>query len=133
LTLRYDGWDGKSAGNWLRAALIAASTSRAAALMSRFKSNCNAIPVFPSVELEVIWVTPEIRPNWRSSGVATEEAIVSGLAPGKEAPTPIVGRSTCGRGATGKNRNAITPDRNIAKVISEVATGLRMNGAEKLD
>ena len=26
---------------------------------------------------------PAIRPNWRSSGVATDEAMISGLAPGK--------------------------------------------------
>ena len=28
-----------------------------------------------------------MRPNWRSSGVATDDAIVSGLAPGKRACT----------------------------------------------
>ena len=28
-------------------------------------------------------MTPAIRPNCRSSGVATEEAMISGLAPGK--------------------------------------------------
>jgi hypothetical protein len=44
-----------------------------------------------------------------------------------------VGKSTCGSGATGRNRNAIAPERKIAIVTSEVATGLRINGAEKLD
>ena len=39
-------------------------------------------------------MTPAIRPNWRSSGVATEEAMVSGLAPGKLARTKMVGKST---------------------------------------
>ena len=29
--------------------------------------------------------------NWRSSGVATAEAMVSGLAPGRLAPTERVG------------------------------------------
>ena len=91
------------------------------------------MPVLPRVELEVICVTPAMRPNCRSSGVATAEAMVSGLAPGKEAPTPMVGRSTCGSGATGKKRKAITPDKKIAMVTSEVATGRRKNGAEKLD
>ena len=43
---------------------------------------------------EVISVTAAMRPNWRSSGVATEEAIVSGLAPGKPALTEMVGKST---------------------------------------
>jgi hypothetical protein len=91
------------------------------------------MPVLPNVELEVICVTPAMRPNWRSSGVATAEAIVSGLAPGRLAPTPMVGKSTWGSGATGKNRNAIAPERKIAMVTSEVATGLRTKGAEKLD
>jgi hypothetical protein len=50
--------------------------------------------VEPSLLVEVISVTPAIRPNWRSRGVATEEAIVSGLAPGRPAPTLIVGKST---------------------------------------
>jgi hypothetical protein len=45
----------------------------------------------------------------------------------------MVGKSTCGRGATGKNRKATRPDRRMAKVISEVATGRRMKGAEKLE
>ena len=47
-------------------------------------------------------MTPAMRPNWRSSGVATEEAIVSGLAPGRPAETWMVGNSTCGSGATGQ-------------------------------
>ena len=44
---------------------------------------------------------PAMRPNWRSSGVATEEAMVSGLAPGSDAPTEITGKSICGSGETG--------------------------------
>jgi hypothetical protein len=78
-------------------------------------------------------VMPAMRPNWRSSGVATAEAMVSGLAPGRPAPTEMVGRSTCGNGATGRNRKAVAPDSKIATVISDVATGRRMNGAEKLE
>src|SRR5712664_3925474 len=74
-----------------------------------------------------------MRLNWRYRGVATAEAIVSGLAPGRPAPTPIVGKSTCGSGATGRKRNATAPERKMAKVISEVATGRRMKGAEKLE
>src|SRR5450755_2546351 len=108
-------------------------TSRAAALISRPKSNWRVMPVLPRPLEEVICVTPAIRPNWRSSGVATAEAMVSGLAPGKPAPTEMVGKSTCGSGATGKNLKATAPERKIAKVISEVATGRRMNGAEKLE
>src|SRR6476646_5745457 len=89
--------------------------------------------VDPSPLEEVICVTPAIRPNWRSRGVATAEAMVSGLAPGRPAPTPIVGKSTCGNGATGRKRNATAPERKMAKVSSDVATGRRMNGAEKLE
>src|SRR5271156_1005870 len=73
------------------------------------------MPVDPRPLEEVICVTPAMRPNWRSSGVATAEAMVSGLAPGKPAPTPIVGKSTCGNGATGKRRKATAPDRKIAR------------------
>jgi len=66
-------------------------------------------------------------------GVATEVAIVSGLAPGKFANTLIVGKSTWGSGATGRNRKATAPASRIASEMSEVATGRRMNGAEKLE
>jgi hypothetical protein len=43
---------------------------------------------------EVISVTAAMRPNWRSNGVAIDEAIVSGLAPGRLAFTEMVGKST---------------------------------------
>ncbi len=78
-------------------------------------------------------MTLAMRPNWRSSGVATEDAMVSGLAPGKPAPTEIVGKSTCGKGATGRNRNAMAPERKIAMDSSVVATGTANKGAEKLE
>jgi hypothetical protein len=42
-------------------------------------------------------------PKARSSGAATLEAIVSGLAPGNEALTLIDGKSTCGSGETGSS------------------------------
>ena len=45
-----------------------------------------------------------MRPKRRSSGVATAEAMVSGLAPGSAADTEMVGKSTRGRGATGSPR-----------------------------
>src|SRR2546426_5125975 len=112
---------------------MAAWTSRAAALMSRLRSNWRVMLVEPSPLEEVICVTPAMRPNWRSRGVATAEAMVSGLAPGRPAPTPIVGKSTCGSGATGRKRKATTPERKIAMEISDVGTGRRMKGAEKLD
>ena len=83
LFLRHVGFVGKLAGNWPRAALIAACTSRAAASIFRLRSNCKVIPVEPRLLEEVISFSPAIRPNCRSSGVATEDAIVSGLAPGR--------------------------------------------------
>ena len=67
--------------------------------------------VEPSELDDVICVTEAMRPNWRSSGVATADAIVSGLAPGRLELTEIVGKSTCGRGATGSSRKPIAPDR----------------------
>ncbi|MFK4603766.1 hypothetical protein ABIF57_003218 [Bradyrhizobium diazoefficiens] len=44
---------------------------------------------------------PGIWANWRSSGCATDEAMVSGLPPGRLAVIWMVGKSTCGSGATG--------------------------------
>ena len=53
---------------------------------------------------EVISLTPAILPSERSSGVATELAIVSGLAPGMDADTAITGKSILGIGETGNIR-----------------------------
>src|SRR3954454_23367741 len=130
LILRYDGLLGRFAGRWPRAALIEACTSRAAASMLRFRSNCKVIDVEPSWLDDVISVMPAIRENWRSSGVATADAIVSGLAPGRPAFTEMVGNSTSGSGATGNKRNAIAPTISSATDSRVVATGRRMNGAE---
>src|SRR5260370_18814987 len=101
--------------------------------MARLRSNWRVMPVEPRPLEEVICVTPAMRPNCRSKGVATAEAMVSGLAPGRLAPTEMVGKSTCGSGATGKNRTATTPARRIAKLISDVATAGRMKGAEQFE
>src|SRR5579863_2677041 len=99
--------------------------------MSRLRSNCNVTLVTPRELEDVISVTDAMRPNWRSSGVATEEAMVSGLAPGNDALTEMVGKSTWGRGETGSRRKATAPARAIAIIRSVVATGLRMNNSEK--
>src|SRR3954469_12624184 len=112
---------------------MAACTSRAAALMSRFRSNCNVMLVLPSWLVETIWLTLAMRLNWRSSGVATADAMVSGLAPGRLAYTLMVGKSTCGSGATGRNQKATAPASRMANEIREVATGRRMKGPEKLE
>src|SRR5258706_2320540 len=132
-TLRYVGLLGRFEGRLPRAALIADCTSRAAASISRSKSNCSVTDVEPTPLDEVISVTPAMRPNCRSSGVATDEAMVSGLAPGRPAPTAMVGKSIDGSGATGRKRKATTPERKMAMVISVVATGRLMKGAEKLE
>src|SRR6266566_4588987 len=121
---------GRLEGNWPRAALMAACTSRAAASMLRLRSNCRTMFVEPSWLVEVISVTPAMRPNWRSSGVATADAMVSGLAPGRPAWTWIVGNSTWGRGATGRKRKASTPAIATARVSSDVVTGRLMKVEE---
>ena len=68
-------------------------------------------------------MTAAMWPNCRSSGVATDEAMVSGLAPGSVALTEIVGKSTCGSGDTGSSRKATAPASAMATVSSVVATG----------
>ena len=60
------------------------------------------IEVPPSVLTEVISVTPEIWASRRSSGAASEEATVAGSAPGSEAETETIGKSTRGIAATGQ-------------------------------
>ncbi|TWG86304.1 hypothetical protein L602_002100000930 [Cupriavidus gilardii J11] len=82
---------GRLLGRVARDALMAACTSRAAPSMSRDRSNCSTIRVEPSELLDVISLTPAIEPSARSSGVATVAAMVSGLAPGSDADTEMVG------------------------------------------
>ncbi len=91
-----------------------------------------AIDVCPSVLADDISVIPAIRPNCRSSGVATAEAIVSALAPGNEAETEMLGKSICGSGATGSSTYPSAPARVMATVNSVVPTGRWMNGLERL-
>src|SRR5713226_3712625 len=109
---------------------MAACTSRPAASMFRLRSNWRTMLVEPSWLVEVIWFTPAMRPNCRSRGVATAEAIVSGLAPGKPAETEMTGNSTCGSGATGRKLKANTPESSSAAASSEVPTGRLIKGAE---
>ena len=130
LLLRYVGRVGKFGGSSPPAALIAACTSRAAASTLRSRSNCSVICDEPSELTEVISFTPAMRPKRRSSGVATAEAIVSGLAPGKLPVTLMTGKSTRGSGATGSSLYAAAPASNTATASSEVATGRRMKGSE---
>ena len=118
-------------GKSLCAAFKAACTSRAAPLMSRSRLNCKTIRLAPSALVEVISVMPAMRPSERSSGVVTAAAMVSGLAPGSDAETLMVGMSTLGKGEMGNNCRALMPTNISPKVNSVVATGLLMKGALK--
>jgi hypothetical protein len=82
--------------------LIAACTSFAAASILRSRTNWIVIDVEPTTLVDVICETPAICANCVSSGWATAEAMVSGLAPGRLALTWMVGKSTWGSGATGR-------------------------------
>jgi len=56
--------------------------------------------------------------------------MVSGLAPGSFAETLIVGKSTRGKGATGKVIKAQIPLKNNPSASNIVATGLLINISE---
>ncbi len=60
--------------------------------------------VVPSAFDDVMESSPAMVENWRSSGVATADAMVSGLAPGSLAATSSVGKSTLGRSLTDSER-----------------------------
>ena len=104
LTLRCVGGVGIVDGSERAAAAIADCTSCAAASMLRSSENCSVTVDRPSVDTDVIESMPAIVENCFSSGVATAEAIVSGLAPGSCACTWIVGKSTFGNAFTGSSR-----------------------------
>jgi len=84
-------------GRTPEAALMAALTSWAAASMLRSRSNWMLMAVVPRVLVETIELTEGMEEKDFSSGVATVAAIVSGLAPGRDAVTVTVGNSTLGR------------------------------------
>ncbi len=90
-----------SSGRRRAAELSADCTSSAAPSMSRSRTNCKVMRVEPWVLVDVIESMPAMVANCFSSGVATAEAMVSGLAPDSEALTWIVGKSTRGKAATG--------------------------------
>src|ERR1700759_1954716 len=97
--------------------------SLAGAVKLRLRSNWTVIAVAPSELVDVICETPGICAICRSSGCATDVAIVSGEAPGSEAETVIVGKSTWGSGATGNDGKATRPTRNTATINKVVAIG----------
>src|SRR3569623_1431957 len=102
LTLRRLGGVGMFGGRRRTLCEIAVCTSCAAASMSRARSNCSVILVLLVVLVEFIEGTPGMALNCCSSGVATAAAMVLGSAPGSEAETLIVGKSTLGSSLTGK-------------------------------
>jgi hypothetical protein len=77
----------------------------------------------------------ELRPamveNCLSRGVATDEAIVSGLAPGRLAVTRRVGKSTFGRSLTGRSLYPMTPKRRIPNITRVVITNRRIKISDK--
>jgi hypothetical protein len=81
--------------------------------------------------VDVIESMPAIVENCFSRGVATAEAIVSGLAPGRAADTSIVGKSTVGKSLTGSDLKATIPKRRIASDTRVVITGRLINKAVK--
>src|ERR1039457_2377243 len=103
-TFRKEGGLGIPGGSSGVACVIMACTSWAAASMLRFNSNWMVMEVAPSALVDVIESMPAMVENWRSSGVATADAIVSGFAPGRLAVTTMVGNSTFGRSLTGSER-----------------------------
>ncbi len=72
--------------------------------MSRVSSNCSVIDAVPKLLVEVIALSAAIWPKACSSGVVTEDARVSGLAPGRATLTWMVGKSTEGSAAIGSER-----------------------------
>lgn len=104
LNFRYVGVCVISVGSALRAALMAACTSRTAPSMSRSRSNCSTICDEPCELCEVTCSSPAIEPNARSSGAVTVFATVSASAPASWALTMMTGKSTDGRAATGSSR-----------------------------
>src|SRR4051812_12131 len=104
LTLRIEGGVGMSGGNWREAAAMAVCTSWAAASILRSSENCSVMEVPPSLLTDDIESSAAMVENCFSSGVATALAIVSGLAPGSDALTEMVGKSTAGRSETGRLR-----------------------------
>src|SRR5579871_3923322 len=78
--LRNVGGVGIPGGNSGDAEAIAVSTSTAAESMSRLRLNCKVMLVAPMVLEEIIESRPAIVVNCRSSTVATEDAMVAGLA-----------------------------------------------------
>ena len=90
-TLRKEGGVGIPGGSSGMASAMAVSTSTVAPSISRLRSNCRVMLLDPWLLLETMESRPAMEVNCRSMGVATAEAMVSGLAPGRLADTVMVG------------------------------------------
>ena len=78
-------------GSCRRVFAIAAWTSCAAPSIGRSRLNWSVIDVLPWLLDEDMVSSPAMVENCFSSGVATAEAMVSGLAPGRLALTVMIG------------------------------------------
>jgi len=106
----------------LRAAFeIADCTSCAAPSMSLSSLKVSVTCVLPRVLVEFMESRPSMDENWLSRGVATAEAMVSGLAPARDAVTLMVGNSTLGRSLTGSCVYPMMPKKTIASIMIVVA------------
>src|SRR4029077_69318 len=123
LALLYDGGAGICGGSERAARAIIDCTSCAAAAMLRLRSNCSVMLVPPCELVELIELRPAIVANCFSSGSATADASVSGLAPGRLACTWMVGKSTVGRSLTGSCRYAWRPNTMIPSMMRVVVIG----------
>ncbi|MEY3497639.1 MAG: hypothetical protein RLZZ325_646 [Pseudomonadota bacterium] len=70
--------------------------------------------------------------NSFSSGRATEDAIFSGEAPGKDADTEITGVLKLGNAATGMRVYAIAPAKTVTTESKTVMTGRRIQSSESV-
>ena len=93
-----------SAGSRRSDAPIADCTSCAATSTLLVRANWSVIRVVPSVLDEVIESMPSMVENCFSRGVATDDAMASGEAPGRVAVTEMVGKSTLGSSLTGSEK-----------------------------
>src|SRR5437588_7506608 len=130
LTFWDEGGAGISGGSCRCACEMADCTSSAAPSSDRLRSNWMVTLVTPSEFVELIELMPAMVENCFSSGVATAEAIVSGLAPGNAAFTLMVGKSTLGRSLTGSEKYANIPKTRMAAITRPVMMGRLMKMAE---
>src|SRR6266436_7886134 len=126
LTFWYTGGVGIWGGSSGAALAMADCTSWAAPSIERSSENWMVMAVRPWALDDVIESMPAIVVNCFSSGVATADAMVSGLAAGSAAATWIVGKSTFGRSLTGRSRKPMIPKSRMAAIRRVVRTGRRM-------